>query len=434
MSGLEFTVAWPPDGVHGAASVEPDEDDATLGELQISVGGTSLTRVATDEGDEQSGPIVPAARLAEWLMWHWWRLRWEPEANSIEWSRAHDMACVGGGWLWPNITVTSDGYRVILDTQRSTATETEPLSHLVDSVDCVSLAEFERGVDAFIDDVLQRLDARGHLAQMHRELVQDRENSDVSLYRQIEALLGCDPDDGDPDLINQVIADTKTLGLNATLEMASDAPLSAKRVRQIAARHGITYNPSDGIDRNDDLMWDGTGRLAPWRVGVSAAHDLRSRQNLGDGKVGGELLEELCGLATGAIRGGRRSQGMAFSLRTREHQHSVVLNAGRHTSRRFALARLLGDRLLVDRDESLRPSTRSHTYRQQMQRAFAAEFLCPFESLRDALQGDYSGDSMEKTADTFGVSPWLVHAQLANHGLTNFGESVRLRSVDTMAA
>ena len=433
MNRLEFSVTWRPDDVRGAASVEPNDDEDTLGELRISVGGASLTRVTADDGVVLPGPRVPAARLAEWLIWHWWRLLWEPERDSIAWHRAHDMACVGGGWLWPNLSVNSDGCRICVDAKPSVSTEIEPLSHLVDAIGFVTQAEFERSVDAFIGSVLERLDARqhsrGHLGGMRQELMQDRMSSDATLHRKVEALLGCDPDEGDPSVIRQIIDGGRDLGLDAMAEVASDAPLSSEQVRQVAARHGMPCNPSDGIDRNDELMWDGTGRLAPWRVGVAAAHDLRSRQNLGDGPVDGQLLEELCGLATGAIQGGRRFRGMAFSLKTHGRQHSVVLNSGRRTSRRFAAARLLGDRLLVDSDESLRPSTRSRTYRQQMQRAFSAEFLCPLESLKAELQGDYSGDRMEKVAGRFAVSPWLVHAQLANDGLTIVGDGMRARSV-----
>ena len=51
-----------------------------------------------------------------------------------------------------------------------------------------------------------------------------------------------------------------------------------------------------------------------------------------------------------------------------------------------------------------------------MQRAFAAGFLCPVESLIDVLEDDFSEDAREAAAERFGVSPLTVTAVLANHG------------------
>ena len=436
MNKLDFTVDWRPDVDRGATSVEAADDEATLCELQILVGGASLTQVAADGSGGPSGPRVPAARMAEWLMWHWWRLLWEPAGHSIDWSRAHDMACIGGGWLWPNVSVTSDGYRIVLDAKPSEPNDIEPMRHLVDAMGCVTRGAFAHGVDAFLGNVLQRLSSQGnkngHLRRMYEELMRDRRDDEACLYRRVEALLGFDPDDGDSKAVNQVIDGGRDLGLDAMTEVASDAPLSAQDVRQIADRIGIPSNPSNSLPPYPDLQWDKTGTLAPWRVGSASAQKLRSYQNWGDGVISNDLLEDMCGLGKGSIqgRGVKQYKGVAFSLRTRGQQHVVALNSGLCTSRRFAVARLLGDRLLVSSDENLRPATRSRTYRQQMQRAFAAEFLCPFESLNQALQGDYSEDSMENAATEFGVSTWLVHAHLANHGLMpSDGRDVRSHSV-----
>ena len=52
-----------------------------------------------------------------------------------------------------------------------------------------------------------------------------------------------------------------------------------------------------------------------------------------------------------------------------------------------------------------------------MQRAFAAELLCPFDALLDKLDDDYSDDSMEDAAKMFRVSPMLVAARLENRGM-----------------
>ena len=54
------------------------------------------------------------------------------------------------------------------------------------------------------------------------------------------------------------------------------------------------------------------------------------------------------------------------------------------------------------------------TERQKIQRAFAAEFLCPAEGALEQLSGDYSEPAVEQVAERFGVSPEIVANLIAN--------------------
>ena len=93
--------------------------------------------------------------------------------------------------------------------------------------------------------------------------------------------------------------------------------------------------------------------------------------------------------------------------------------APRHpVSRRFALARVIGDHLAAGEDENLLPVTDSPTDRQKFQRAVAREFLCPFDSLRDYL-GNRSLDDefIEDAALRFEVSPMIVGYALMDNGM-----------------
>lgn len=51
-----------------------------------------------------------------------------------------------------------------------------------------------------------------------------------------------------------------------------------------------------------------------------------------------------------------------------------------------------------------------------MQRAFAAELLCPVGSLVDFLEDDFSDEAREEAAERFEVSPFAVTAVLVNNG------------------
>lgn len=65
--------------------------------------------------------------------------------------------------------------------------------------------------------------------------------------------------------------------------------------------------------------------------------------------------------------------------------------------------------------EPLLPATRASSYRQKMQRAFAAELLSPFAFVNDMMGGDYSEEKQNEVAEYFKVSPMTIQTQLVNH-------------------
>jgi Zn-dependent peptidase ImmA (M78 family) len=93
----------------------------------------------------------------------------------------------------------------------------------------------------------------------------------------------------------------------------------------------------------------------------------------------------------------------------------IVFRSKWQTGRRFELARILGDRIARQQSSRLSPATRSYTYRQKLQRSFAAEFLSPFEFVDEMLAGDYSMESQQEAAEYFDVSPMTIRTLLVNH-------------------
>ena len=409
-----------------SGSLEPAEDEATLSEIVIEASEDTLTQAFDlEQGRVRDGVYLSAYRLAEWLIWNWWRLRWEPahqnsqRDRSLEWRQAHEMAGIGRGWLWPNIVIRSDGLRIEFDVRPTSETRTERLRYMTDKRTVVSAEAFEAGVDALVGRVMERLGRSpvpdSDLGIAWRELAAERNDAELTMYRKIEACRGFDVDEADPEQIEQILADGDELGTNAISEVAADQFLTAKELHEVATHSGFDTDPGSGADPLDGL-WDGLGNVAPWRVGADAAGSLRSREKLGDDRVPDVRLAELCGIDGGALGELGIGGPMAFTLHANGPRSRVVLRSKWRTGRRFELARLLADRLLVETGESLRPATRASTYRQKMQRAFAAELLCPVASLVDFLNDDFSDEAREEAAERFDVSPFAVTTVLVNNG------------------
>jgi Zn-dependent peptidase ImmA (M78 family) len=108
---------------------------------------------------------------------------------------------------------------------------------------------------------------------------------------------------------------------------------------------------------------------------------------------------------------------LSFALDHSPDAGRIVLRSKWETGRRFELARLLGDRIAGGAVERLFPATRAYTYRQKLQRSFAAELLSPFEAVAEMLHGDHSSDKLEEIAEHFNVSPFTIRTLLVNHGV-----------------
>lgn len=325
------------------STLQSAEDEATLGELGIHVGQTCLTQAIESESDNlRDGANLSGYRLAEWLAWHWWRLRWEParqRPRDVDWSAAHDLACIGGGWLWPNITIKSDGERIHLHARPSRAVHTEPLRYTTDANKIISAATFEEGIDEFVTSVLSRLEEYNRqdtdLHSIWSELSSERQDSEVSLYRRFEACLGFDPDEAEPVLIERLIEYGRTIGLDAMSEAAADDHKSALGVREAARKFGFDTHPGDGVHGVSEMLAVDRSLVPAWKVGVDLAHQLRRQEHLGD------------------------------------------------------------------RNELLHPATGTFTYRQKIQRAFAGEFLSPIDALLGFLNDDLSDEKQQDAAEHY---------------------------------
>jgi len=368
-------------------------------------------------------PLVSAYHLAEWLAWNWWRLRWEPRSNTPEWAFAHRLTTIGLGYVWPNITIFSDGERTALIAKPTQERSATVFRYTCDSAGIVPSSLFEGAVDRFFGQVLSQLQAEGigetNFRRIHTDLTEERQDQEVARRRKLEALLGQDPDEADPTVVERLIADAGSLGEQAVGELAADHArggilLGANDLTQIAGKIGFAGSPRSAV-----RLAAGTGLPSPqdvpaWRLGAEAARALREQQAMGTQPIGDARLAELAGVDAGALVGDAGA-GISFALDRNQIEGRVVLRSRWHTGRRFELARLLADRIVAPPRGRLHAATRAYTYRQKMQRSFAAELLSPFAAVDDMLKGDYSAEAQQDAAEHFQVSERTILTLLVNH-------------------
>ena len=412
------------------------EERSCFGMLSVRIGNSILTE-GVDQHSSRScdGPLVSGYHFAEWLAWNWWRLRWEwwyrqgsPEQVVCDWEFAHSMSAIGEGYAWPNLTIASDGYQTAIVSD-PTHDDRAIFRYISGQTILIPAKILESAIDHYMSSILTRLDGDGiqgtNLQSLWSELTAERQQSETAFFRRMEARLGCDPDELDQSALrSRWLGDADRFGTGALEELASHVAytgaqsevMSADHIIEIAYQNGFDADRRDavGLDLPDTEME--LGDVEAWRVGEERARRLQLQEGLdAEKRVSNELLASLAGVTERALLDPRPIGEMSFFLNDGDFADRVVLASSWETGRRFALARLVGDRLFGWED-SLYPATRSYSYRQKAQRAFAAELLSPFEAVNNMLGADDSEERQNEIAQHYNVSPRTIESMLVNKG------------------
>lgn len=432
-----------------AISLEPSPDDApnpatarvehdTVGRLTIVANGHCATEGMDLRGNAlEEGPLVSGYPIAQWLAWNWWRLRWEPpmpksapHRPAESWAMSHMLSTIGSGYCWPDITITSDGFSTELACRAWTDTAHATFRYLgQERTEAVLTSAFDSAVDAFIESVLELLPGRDRagdsLRSLWAEILQERRDPVVERFRRMEARIGSDPDEREEGEIEALLARAAQLGEAAFEEFASDPfvhtdgngrLLRGQEIEEAARHFGFHWNPREAVTLHDAPDGSAWGSEPAWKAGQSAARALREQEHLGLEPLTDQRLCDLVGVSEQALETDAAAMKVIAFMLHQQESSSVVLRSRNLPGRRFELARLLGDRTLVG-DGSLFPAASTSSYRQKVQRAFAAELLCPWDAAEPMLHAVVSEDDATDVANYFGVSPLLLMNRILDHGL-----------------
>ena len=186
---------------------------ATLADIVINVGQWNATEVEdTLEKRFRSTVRLSALRLAEWFAANWWRLLWEPRgdnADTYDWLAAHNTRNVGYGYVWPNLSFSSDWQSVHVAARPSSVSKVAPIRYLNHFDHPLPISEFEKGVDDFVNGTIARLHSVGEtdteLSALWNEVLEERRDPQMSLYRALEACMGYDPDEAPTGLVYNLL-------------------------------------------------------------------------------------------------------------------------------------------------------------------------------------------------------------------------------------
>ena len=411
------------------------EIQRTSAAIRIVFGSENATR----HEDEFSQSVQQAVRvsaypLALWLATLWWRIRWEPLPlrirlssgelpADVNWRMSHEVAAAGHGFVWPRLVFASDGDTISVQCRPTSSLSEEPVRYLSEFDVWMRADEFETATDQFVDLVLRRLDSLGEteLHVLWKEVLSERADPDQAAGRRIEARLGYDPDEAPLELVGRIVSLATQVGTGAVDEIA---PVCAGREPESTLTEVVRLASLPGIAGRIDLRRErieGDRSYAPWHTARLLAKELRVSLGLGTQGIGNRDLADLIGIRAQDLRGQTTpatTGPIGLAVRSESGNELKFLFRKRNApGRRFEAARFLADFLCAEQPDRWLPVTDAATARQKLQRAFAAEFLCPIESLKNYLGAEFLPEAFEDAAEYFGISERAITSHLANHHL-----------------
>ena len=425
------------DGTQGGQN----EEEATIGRFVISINDHPITEgIDLHEGTHKDGPLVAGYPVAEWLVWNWWRLLWEaPKVKDTHWHRkwdetapdwgfAHSMATIGDGFCWPDIFITSDGFMTEFVCQPSHSPDSGSFQFITaHQAETIPAKAFVQAVERFVKSTLDRLADAGvkhtNLQTLWSDLTSERADPELTRFRRMEARLGLDPDEDTEEDIETLLCEAQAIGENAFEELVSHctratAPSVIRHesdLREWATCLGFAMKADDAVCLENGNMLAQWGTARAWKVGVAAARQVRAQEKLSLDRITNPRLADLAGVPRNSIKSQDKcTSNLSFMYDEQAGRSHVAFRSKWATSRRFDLARLIGDRLFAT-EGRLFPATATYSYRQKAQRAFAAELLSPWEAVREMTHGDESEETKNETAEHFAVSPLVIQNMMEDN-------------------
>ena len=425
MTELHFEFDWEePQGAQGP------ELRATWARLQIRVGEESVTRVLHSAlKSVREYVYVPLYPLAEWIVAHWWALLYETQPRSGFYKR-HNLRRGREGFALPDLEILPIGHDTLVQWRRQRVPDW-PVQFLESGTAYVPSARIEEELGRFVEASLARLESEGiQDSYLHDEWskIQGASNEEKEFCRAAAAL-GLDPFAADEDREKLILTIHERLGERPEVEHeflhAADLARIPDQLDHLCVAEKELRSSSSSLK-----SFEGTApcrpdsTLPPWEQGYRLARTLRQDLQLQEERFSG--VEDLArvlssnGLSIHQVESADLFDALVGESEGGRPVFALDRRKRRQESRSFALCRALGEWVALENGAAPRLGlvTGGETEHQKRNRAFAAEFLAPAALLAREISSESVGvETLDRLAEQFSVSPWVIEHQLENHRL-----------------
>jgi IrrE N-terminal-like domain len=433
VTGQEFRITWE---WESAPEVRTPEHRATWARLEIWAGHSCVTLVEDRAtGSSRRGIYCSLYPLAEWAAWNWWFLQFDARpARAL--SRAGRLAalprqqrerhCIrasNDGFAWPALAIIPDGERAHLVWEADSPGRPDwPVRFLAGGERWVASAEVQRELAAMISAVLTRLAEQnaGATALAKEWNALEATDEDEASFCRAAARLGLDPYSDAEQYAGAIIQASEELDGDLLTDFldAVDPGQLQDALKWVVTARSRALHPRGTLTGNGSsfgkLRAAATGSRArdhgpAWERGWDNARVVRGLQNA---DVSRQF--DLRSLIAPSVVSGGDPDLLALGNAGAPHPVAVLNQRKPAASARFTMARALWH--YIWDDAPVFAVTSAHTYRQAVERAFAAELLAPAEGIARFLGSPEAAtdEDLEQVAELFGVSPVVIEHQVTN--------------------
>ena len=371
--------------------------------------------------------------LAEWIVHNWWFLQSEAERPNEKketgpcFDRRHNLRWAREGFALPSLRLVTLGEYVDAQWRPLDIPDTG-IKFTGSGHELLPRNAVEHSLRRFVDAVVTRLDEynlSGTPLQEDWAAIQNAD-TDEQEFCNAAARLGVDPYAVEKPLEAEMLQAATTIRseiLNDFFSLTNAAQLTkhAKSLAEAVQSIAIDSESVDALRKVRNQAPELKTLRNPWEAGYTYASELRAKLNGGAWKSRSldDLAEQLDIKLDHCLVANNSDCGFIDALAGPNIRNNpkFLIEKKRADSRQFAFCRTLFECLTSRRDHYALVS-RLQIERQQMNRAFAAEFLAPQEMLRKELSGyDVGEDEINDLAADYGVSAFVIRHQIENHKL-----------------
>lgn len=391
------------------------EEAATVARIRIVVGNRSATDLREPGQPKFVDHIVaPAYPLAEAIACRWWTLVYGR-------GRTAHLRSMRAGFALPDISIVGLGNGSIEIRSEPFIYENPPIEFVTKASEHVTISAFEGDVGRFVQAVIERLAKQKldttPLGERWSKVEASRADSEQREFCTAAGSLGVDPYTCTDDVASFIEA-ASAMFENDDLEeflagvRPETGPNAISWLKQ-AERQLDDWCLLPAIEScRRELAFRRTAD-APWTAGYASARKVRKSLDLTDTEPVGDLGELAERLGNKRFHATEQSPpGLRGVSRVQPNKPRAIVGGHRNPrSLLFAVARTFGDAIHFGSAHRSPVTDQEGTYRQQLGRAFAAEFLAPVRPVLDMYS---RGDQIEDIANNFGVSEMVIHHQIEN--------------------
>lgn len=407
---MKISAEWLPRGRNAAA-----EEAATVARIRILIGNRSATDMrAPGQLKLVDHTIAPAYPLAEALAFRWWALAYGR-------GRTTRLRFLRAGFALPDISITGIGNGSIEVRCEPFIYENPQVEFVTKAFESVTISNFENDMKGFVDCVLTHLREENvdetplssRWSKVMATLIDPEERAfckaagtlDVDPYTcgdDVAAFIDAASSKFEPDDLEEFLAGVRPETGRSAIDWLTQAEQTPGDWSLLPA-----------IDDCRREVGFRRSAIPPWTTGYASARKVRRRLHLSDTEPVGGLAALASRLGNPLFHATERSTtGLRGVSHVQSGKPRAIVGGGVHpASLLFTVARTFGDAIHFGGPRRSPVTDQMGTYRQQLGRAFAAEFLAPVSSVLDMTK---RGDRIEDIAANFGVSEYVVSHQIEN--------------------